>query len=310
MYTLTLKTPPTTEPISLTEIKDFLKISDYADTSAGLTIEESILIATRTPGTANGSYVDVLGYAATVELNVGTILATGKLDLKIQESNDHSTWVDWYSFAQVTPSSHQQTYKQQYTGDNQYIRIVGVLQLANADYAVNVILNQGYSSEDVYLASLITAAREYCETYQNRAYITQVWEMAMDNFPDDVIEIPKGNLQTIDSVVYTNSAGTSTTLAVTTDYITSVRGVLGKTKPAYNKSWPSFTPHPFDAVVITFTAGYGTASQVPEKVIMAMKLLISHWFENRVPISQALGNAKEIEFTLSALLWQDRIVIL
>jgi hypothetical protein len=32
------------EPFTLAQIKEFLKIDDYADTSAGLTIEESILI--------------------------------------------------------------------------------------------------------------------------------------------------------------------------------------------------------------------------------------------------------------------------
>ena len=306
-YNLTLKTPPATEPISLTEIKDYLKISDYADTSAGLTIEESILIATRTPGTTNGTSVDVLGYTATVELNIGTILADGTLDAKIQESQYGVTWTDWYNFTQVTPANDNQTLKAVYTGDNTYIRVVGVLAVANADYAANVILNQGYTSEDTYLTSLITAAREFCEGYQNRAYITQVWELAMPYFPCE-IEIPKGKLQTVDLITYKNSEGTTATLAANTDYVTSIRGILGRAVPAYGKSWPSFTPFPLDAVIVTFTAGYGTASDVPEKVIQAIKLLVSHWFTNRVPVDQALGNAKEISFTLSALLWQDRIV--
>lgn len=307
---LTLKTPPAVEPITLSEIKEFLKISDYADTSAGLTIEESILIATRTPGTVNGSYVDVLGYSATVELNVGTIATGGKLDVKIQESNDHSTWVDWYAFTQVTPSTHQQTFKAAYTGDNRYIRVVAVLQTANADYAVNVILNQGYTAEDTYLASLITAARQYCEEYQNKAYITQVWEMSLPEFPSYEIEIPKSNLQTIDSITYKNSDSVTTTLTANTDYVTSIRGIVGKVVPAYNKSWPSFTPFPLDAVVVTFTCGFGAATSVPEKVIQAMKLLISHWFVNRTPFENATGVSKEIDFTLSALLNQDRLVIL
>jgi uncharacterized phiE125 gp8 family phage protein len=310
MYNLTLKTPPTSEPLTLSEVKDFLKISDYADTCNGLSIEESILIATRTPGTVNGSYVDVLGYVATVEVNAGTVAATGKLNIKIQESNDHSTWVDWYSFDQITASNHQQTFKYTYTGDNRYIRVVAVLQTANADYAVNVILNQGYTSEDTYLSSLITAARQFCEDYQNRAYITQTWEMAIDEFPydDDVIEIPKGKLQSIDSITYKDSDGVTTTLTADTDYVSSARGILGKVVPSYGKTWPVFTPFPLDAVIITFTCGYGNAAAVPEKVIQAMKLLISHWFTNRTPIDQTRSNAIEMNFMLSALLWQDRIV--
>ena len=305
-YNLTLVTPPATEPLSLTEVKDYLKISDYADTSAGLTITPSILIATRTPGTTNGLSVDVLGYIATVELNVGTILATGTLDVKVQESNDDVTWVDWRSFTQVTPANDNQTLKIAYTGDSKFIRSVGTLTTAGGDYAVNIILNQGYTSEDVYLTSLIAAARIYCEGYQNRCYITQTFEMALPYFPGE-IEIPKGNLQTTDSITYKDSAGATTILAVT-EYVTSIRGILGKVVPAYGKMWPSFIPFPLDAIVITFTAGYGDAVDVPETVKQAMKLLISHWFANRIPIDQAQGNAKEISFTLSALLWMDRLV--
>ena len=195
----------------------------------------------------------------------------------------------------------------QYTGDNKYIRVVGVLAAANGDYAGNVVLNQGYTSEDIYLTSLITAAREYCEEYQNRCYITQTLELALPYFPHE-IEIPKGNLQTVDSITYKDSAGATTTLTADTDYVTSIRGILGRVVPVYGKIWPWFTPFPLDAVVVTFTCGYGAAADVPEKVIQAMKLLISHWFVNRVPIDQAQGNAKEISFTLSALLWMDRLV--
>jgi len=307
MYNLTLKAPPETEPISLTEIKDYLKISDYADTSAGLTIEESILIATRTPGTVNGTSVIVLGYVATVELNVGTILASGTLDVKVQESNDDATWIDWYSFEQVTPVADSQTLKIQYTGDNKYIRVVGVLANANGGYAANVILNQGYSAEDVYLTSLITAARIYCEEYQNRCYITQTFELALPYFPSE-IEIPKGNLQTVDSITYKDSAGTVVPLVAETDYVTSIRGIVGKVVPAYGKAFPSFVPYPLDAVVVTFTSGYGSALDVPETVIQSLKLLISHWFTHRIPLDQAMGSTKEIDFTLSALLWMNRIV--
>ena len=164
-----------------------------------------------------------------------------------------------------------------------------------------------YATEDTYLTSLITAAREYCEDFQSRAYITQTWELALPYFPCE-IKIPKGKLQAIDSITYKNSAGITETLAVTTDYVTSIRGIMGRVVPAYGKAWPSFTPFPLDAVIITFTCGYGSASDVPEKVKQAMKLLISHWFTNRVPVDQAMGSAKEVEFTLSALLWQDRIL--
>jgi uncharacterized phiE125 gp8 family phage protein len=163
--------------------------------------------------------------------------------------------------------------------------------------------------DDSYITGLITGAREYCESFQNRAYITQVWEMSLDYWPEqNIIEVPKGSLQTINCVKYKNSDGFEITLLNNSDYVYSARGFLGRLTPAYGKSWPSFAPYPLDAVVIEFTCGYGdTSDKVPVKVIQAMKMLIAHWYENRVPIDSKTVS-REIEFAVTALLSQDRII--
>lgn len=163
--------------------------------------------------------------------------------------------------------------------------------------------------EDTDLMSYLTAAREYCEGVQNRAYITQTWELSFDSWPCSVIEIPKGSLQTINLVSYKDSEGVTTELTAITDYVFSPRGILGRLTPAYGKSWPSFTPFPLDAVVIEFTCGYGdNATSVPAKVIHAIKLLVSHWYEHRTPLSDTDQAPEEIAFTVSSLLWQNRIM--
>jgi uncharacterized phiE125 gp8 family phage protein len=162
-------------------------------------------------------------------------------------------------------------------------------------------------NEDFYILSLIIAARKFCENYQNRAYITQVWEMSLDYWDNNIIEIPKGNLQTVDSIVYKDSDGVSTTLA-NTEYVYSIRGILGRLTPAYGKIFPTFTPYPLDAIVITFTCGYGASTAVPETIKQAMYLLISHWYENRVPLADKMIVPDELNFAVTALLWQERIV--
>lgn len=310
-YNLELKTPPSIEPLTLSEVKDFLKISDYDNQCGGLTTEECILIDSRSIGIVNGNSIDVLGYIATIELSIGEIIATGKLDVKVQESANGSSWTDVYSFAQVTQSNDNQTFLYKYVGDKQYIRCVGTLTNDGGDYGVNVILSQGYTDEDVYINNLIKLSRKHCESFLNRKLITQVWEMSFENFDDYAITIPFGNLQSIDYIKYTDSDNVETTLSLNTDYIYSTKGILGKICPAYNKTWPVFTPYPLDAIKVEFTCGYGDlGSDVPEQIKQAMLLLINHWFSNRITIDNALGNAKEIEFTVSNLLWQERIVIL
>ncbi|MBT9134896.1 MAG: hypothetical protein DDT38_01638 [Firmicutes bacterium] len=187
-----------------------------------------------------------------------------------------------------------------------------VLHTAPAEEPVSLVemkqqLRIDSADEDVLVTALIRAAREYCEAYQNRAYITQVWEMTMDAFPRGVIELPKGSLQSINLVAYRGVDGQSITLAPNVDYIFSTRGIVGRLMPAHGKDWPRFAPFPVDAVTVRFTCGYGVAAAVPAKTRQAIMLLASHWFTNRESVLVG-STSKELEFTVSALLWMDRII--
>jgi len=169
--------------------------------------------------------------------------------------------------------------------------------------------------EDAYVTSLIISAREYCESFQNRAYITQTWEMALPGFPnharESVIGLPKGKLQAIESIAYKDTAGVVTTLVPDLEYAVSNRGILGRISPPFGKIFPLAILYPLDPVVIRFTCGYGdNPEDVPARVKQAMMLLISHWYENRVVVNDLRGvNPVELTFTVSSLLSQDRIVL-
>lgn len=170
-------------------------------------------------------------------------------------------------------------------------------------------IDEGLSTDDDYISALITVAREYCESFQNRAYITQTWQVSFPYWPDYTIDIPLGNLQSIEAIMYKDSTGVETTLTEDVHYVVSTRGVLGKVAPVFGMPWPPFVPWPLDAVRIEFRCGYGDSAQsVPEKVKQAMKLLIAHWYERRTPLPETGQTPGEIDFAVSALLWQDRIV--
>ncbi|WP_143159015.1 head-tail connector protein [Desulfosporosinus lacus] len=164
------------------------------------------------------------------------------------------------------------------------------------------------NDDDAYVNSLIIAAREYCETYQNRAYITQTWEMALPSFPLRTITIPKGRLQTIEQIFYKNAAGIVTTLIPEIDYVVSHRGILGRVCPPFGKAFPYEHLYPLDPVVVRFMCGYGDTSEtVPARVKQAMLLLIGHWYENRMAVSEL--RTGEISFAVAALLSQEKIVM-
>lgn len=159
-------------------------------------------------------------------------------------------------------------------------------------------------SEDTYVTSLIIGAREYCENFQNRAYINQQWELTLDDFETYEIIIPKPPLQSIDSIKYKDCAGIERVMQGT-DYITDTDSYIGRIMPPYGRPWPIFVPYPANAVRVRFTCGYGDAPKVPQRVKQAMLLLISHWYENRLPASKVAG---EMDFAVTALLSQDRII--
>ena len=175
--------------------------------------------------------------------------------------------------------------------------------------------------DDIYITLLISVAREYCEDIQHRALITQTWEMALQGFPfyssdplnsnvrGSVIEIPKGKLQTINSITYKDTSGVVTTLTPEVDYVVSNRGIIGRVSPPFGKVFPLAILYPLDPVVINFTCGYGVkASDLPFKVIQAIYMLIAHWYENRIVVSDVRGVIPtEITLAVTALLSKDKI---
>jgi uncharacterized phiE125 gp8 family phage protein len=129
------------------------------------------------------------------------------------------------------------------------------------------------TDEDTYLTSLITASRQMLESELERSFITQTWKMYLPYFPLGEINIPKGKVLTVESVEYYDSNNSLQTVS-TDEYKTSLGADIGKIKAV--ESWPlTNTDHP-DAVVITFTAGYGaSADDVPNGLKQALLILIA-----------------------------------
>jgi uncharacterized phiE125 gp8 family phage protein len=187
--------------------------------------------------------------------------------------------------------------------------------------AVEAVAYMRIDAPDSYVSDIIKAAREYCEDFQHRAYITQTWEMALQKFPragndrlnnyqqTSVIELPKGCLQSVDSFIFTDYSGAVNILIEGTNFIISTRGVLGRIAPPYAVIWPPNPLFPIDPIVIKFTCGYGnTSDTVPMKIKQAMYMLISYWYDNRPPTSANLP--VELERAVKSLLGMDRIAVI
>lgn len=144
------------------------------------------------------------------------------------------------------------------------------------------------STEDTLIASYVTAARSYYEQAVWRALVTQTWAMRLEQWPDgECMVLPKPPLQSVTSIVYTDSDGTAHTMP-TSDYTVYAQDP-GRIWLAYNASWPSATLRPGPSIVITFVAGYGVAADVQEIDKQAIRLLLGHFYENRESVIAVPG---------------------
>lgn len=168
------------------------------------------------------------------------------------------------------------------------------------------------STDDSLITSLIVAAREYCEGYQNRAYCQQTWDMWLDSMPYRDIRIPLPPLQSVTSVKHYDANDMEYTLA-STEYLVDDKSEPGRIVLVSN-NWATAL-RSVNGVVIRFIAGYGVggteeepdyAIKVPQKVKQAMLLLIGHWYEQRQAANKDIS--KEIEFSVKALLSLDRVM--
>jgi uncharacterized phiE125 gp8 family phage protein len=278
---LNISVAPTIEPVTLAEAKAHCRL-DTGTLADELSSTVSIAPATYAAASStNGTGVDVLNKSALVQISVGTVAAGGLLDAHIEESANNSTWTDWTggTFTQITAAG---TYEKQYTGIKQYIRVVGAVTIASVNYSVSVVASNYQTADDTYLSSLITTAREICEEYQGRAYITRTYELTLDEWPDDdEIELPMPPALTITSIVSTLSDGTASTWSAT-EYQLDTTGFVGRLSPAYGYQWPSDNLRELAGIKITYTAGYGAlASTVPNRIKHAIMMLVGELYENR-----------------------------
>jgi len=308
---LKLNTGPTIEPVSLAQAKAHLRIDSGALTD-NLTTEISIAPGSHDIAASyslEGSSIEVSGYDVIVNLVAGACGSGGTVDVKLQESNNGTTWSDVASgsFTQVTESNDNAIEEKAYTGAYQYLRAVATVATAACEFGVEIVKSAGPAVEDDLLTAIIESARRDCELFQNRSYVTQTWELWLDEFPDEYfIELPMPPVQSVTSVKYYNTNDTEAEFSSDYYYV-DTKGEPGRVVLNFGESWPSTTLRPGNGVCITYDAGYGDAgSDVPENIRRAILLLIGHYYENREAVTVGQGGNK-LPMGIETILWKERV---
>lgn len=140
------------------------------------------------------------------------------------------------------------------------------------------------SEADAYLPGFIKTAVGDVENDTSRKIITQTWDYSPQCWPDGKkLKIPFGNLQSVTSVKYKDTAGTETTMTATTEYLVETNGdQCGYLVLPYGGTWPSAPLYPSNPITVRFVCGYGaTRGDVPETVKQAIKQKCGSYFQGR-----------------------------
>lgn len=144
-----------------------------------------------------------------------------------------------------------------------------------------IIETDSDEESDALLRSLITAARRKAEAYTGRSFINTTWDFALDRAPDKTyLQLPVAPLSSVTSVTYYPDTDVATAWA-SSNYIVDTYSEPGRITLKTGASWPSDL-RPSAAFVVRFVAGYGSlASDVPEDIRQALRILVQSHSEHR-----------------------------
>lgn len=156
-------------------------------------------------------------------------------------------------------------------------------------------IESGVTADDTLISALGSAARAIVERVTGRQLVTASWRLTLDGFPwpggwafleapnpfpdPHMIRVPKAPLQSVSAIEYYDLSDTLTALAAAT-YVVDAATDPGRICLAQDKVWPVTRLRP-GAVRVTFTAGYGAATAVPEEIKTAIKMTVASWYERR-----------------------------
>lgn len=148
------------------------------------------------------------------------------------------------------------------------------LPLKKSEVKQHLNINVNDIAHDEELDLLISAATAKYEQDTNSCILTQTW---VQLFPvlQDGLRISKFPVTALTSVQYYDAGGVQQTLGASVyNYDRTSQQI--RLKPL--QTWPA-TEERWDAVTVTFSAGYANDAAIPRQVKHALLLLVGHFFD-------------------------------
>lgn len=139
-------------------------------------------------------------------------------------------------------------------------------------------------ADDTLIQGYIRTARELCEDYVERAFVTQQLQMKLDQWPIEV-ELPRppmSNAGTTTAVIVTytlSDTGATQTLPASV-YRVDRDATPGVVRNLYGGTWPSNRDDQ-NSISVTWWAGYDDVSAIPQRVKNAVLMTVLALYEGR-----------------------------
>lgn len=138
-----------------------------------------------------------------------------------------------------------------------------------AEAKAHLRIDQDFTDDDLYVQSLISAARIHVENASSRTLILSQWQMKLDVFPGWDIELPKPPIAPGDVTVSYIPSDSAYLPVLFANFRVDRDSTPAVIRPQWNGSWPSARGAEND-VSITYWAGYGQSPQdVPAPLAIA-----------------------------------------
>lgn len=154
-----------------------------------------------------------------------------------------------------------------------------------SDAKRNLNIDTDETTDDYYIAQLITEARQETERMLDRKLITQTVTEYFNDWPDSrALVLPYGNLQSVTSLKYRDEDGDWQTVS-TDDYVVETADDPGRIVLDDDADWPTATLYESKPIEVVYDCGYGsTFGSVPFAIRRAIMLLVNEWYESRDPV--------------------------
>ena len=166
--------------------------------------------------------------------------------------------------------------------------------------------------DEDFITEALKSAEDYVERYLECTIGLAAWRLTLDSFPPreepgmhqryrhhPSLLIPLWPVRSVTELLFTAPDGTSSELPLE-QIVPPIGNDRYHLRLKKGFSWPATDCSP-NAIAITFTAGWPTQASLPGTLTQAIRMLVSHFYENREAVITG-SIAKEVELGVNAML--------